>query len=141
MDMNPGESAISILLVEDDEVDIQNILREFSHLKIPIQFHIAKNGVEALDKLYGTNGTEKIAAPHAIILDTNMPKMNGIEFLETLRKDSNFDSVQVFILSGEYTTREKLAMHHLSVAFRIVKPLQLDDVRHLHWLIMRNKAK
>ncbi len=137
MAIKPVDAPISILIIEDDIIDIQDVLRQFQLLDVPIDFHIAKNGVEALDKLYGSHGAEKIMPlPHAIILDTNMPKMGGIEFLSKLRSDSDFDNVKVFMLTGEYTTREKLATHNLNVTFRIIKPLQFEDVRHIYWVIL-----
>ena len=136
METQTNNVAISILLIEDDEVDVQDVQRQFKILKSPIKFYIAKNGVDALDQLYGRNNKKKILPiPHAIILDTNMPKMDGIEFLEILRSDSDFDNTYVFMLTGEYTTREKLDTHHLSVTGRIVKPLLADDVYHIYCII------
>ena len=74
---------MNILLVEDDEVDIMNVQRAFKKNNILNPLNIAHNGVEALDKLRGTNGEEKInPVPRIIMLDINMPKMNGWEFLE-----------------------------------------------------------
>ncbi len=128
---------ISILLIEDDEVDVQSVLREFKRLEAPVNIHVARNGQEALDKLYGNHGVEKmIPMPKAIILDTNMPVMNGIEFLKKLRADSDFDGLLVFALTGEYSTRVKLESQNLSVTARIVKPLQFEDVLHIYWVML-----
>ncbi len=135
--MQSDDDSIYILLVEDDDVDIKDVLREFKHLDAPIKFYIAKNGLEALDKLYGRNDNEKLSpAPQVIILDTNMPKMDGIEFLKLLRADSEFDDVKVFMLTGEYTTREKLATNNLRVSGRVVKPLQFEDVLNIYWAVL-----
>lgn len=136
MQKTPVESSISILLVEDDIVDVRDVLRQFSLIKAPINIYTAKDGVEALDLLYGRNGIKKIPRPKAIILDTNMPKMNGVEFLITLRNDSNSDDIHIFMLTGEYSTREQLATKNLSVTDRIIKPLRLDDARHIYWVIL-----
>lgn len=137
MEKSTTDTPISILLIEDDKVDVQGVLREFKRLDAVITFHIAQNGVEALDKLYGRNDTPKLdPPPHAIILDTNMPKMDGIEFLTILRADSAFDDIHIFMLTGEYSTREKLESNNIRVTGRIVKPLQFDDVLNIYWVIL-----
>jgi CheY-like chemotaxis protein len=133
---------ISILLVEDDDIDAEAIISLFKRLLAPIRFHVAKNGEEALDKLYGRNGSEKInPLPNAIILDTNMPKMNGIEFLENIRPDSTLENIPIFMVTGEYTTREQLTIHHLNVAARMIKPFQFEDVKHIYSIILERQIK
>ena len=135
--MASSQEALHILLVEDDEVDIQNVQREFKKLKMPINLLIAKNGIEALDKLHGTNGETKLfPRPHFIILDINMPKMNGIEFLQKLRVDDEYKHTKVFILTTAYTTHDKIATQDLHVAGYVVKPLQYSDVMALYWTTM-----
>jgi CheY-like chemotaxis protein len=139
--MQSANEAISILLIEDDEVDAEDVFREFKLLDVAINFYRAKNGVEALELLYGKDGGEKtIPTPKVIILDTNMPKMGGVEFLTKLREDSSFDGIKVFMLTGEYTTREKLATNSLRVSGRIVKPLQYEDVLNIYWSILGKPA-
>jgi len=130
-------SSFHILFVEDDEVDIQSVLREIKKLEAPIKVHIAKNGLEALDKLYGTNGeTKLVPAPDLILLDINMPKMNGIEFLEKLRADPDLQFITVYILTTAFTTRDKLATQDLKVAGYIVKPLQFSDIMRMYWSLI-----
>ena len=91
---------ISILLVEDDEVDIMNIKRAFKKNQIPNPLFVANNGLEALDMLLGDNGAIKIEpTPKIILLDINMPKMNGIEFLSKLREISTLKSISVFVMT------------------------------------------
>lgn len=135
--MQTSSSSIHMLLVENDEVDIESVKREFNKLDAPIDICIAKDGFEALDKLYGRNGQKKITpTPKIIMLDINMPKMNGIEFLKKLRADTEFRKTHVFIFTGAYNTHDKLAMQDLNVSSYIVKPLQYDDVLHIYWTIM-----
>ncbi|MBT4970730.1 MAG: response regulator, partial [Bacteroidetes bacterium] len=72
-----SETQLSIMLVEDDEVDIMNVKRAFKKNNITNPIMVARNGLEALDMLTKPG----IALPKVIILDINMPRMNGIEFL------------------------------------------------------------
>ena len=79
-----SERLLNILLVEDDEVDVMNVRRAFEKNHITNPLFVAGNGVEALEKL--RNG--KIPRERRIVLlDLNMPRMNGIEFLRELRAD------------------------------------------------------
>jgi CheY-like chemotaxis protein len=127
---------INIFYLEDDEVDVQNLEREFGKVSPTLCIHVAKNGVEALEKLMGTNGKEKISpAPRAILLDINLPKMDGIEFLTKLRQNKEFQKTFVFIVTSTYTTKDKLAIRHLDVSGCIIKPLQRADALNIFWCI------
>lgn len=72
---------VDILYVEDDEVDIKAVEREFLKMDRPINVAVAKDGKRALDMLYGLNGQLKIK-PNVILLDLNLPQMKGIDFLK-----------------------------------------------------------
>ena len=75
------DASIHILLVDDDEVDVQDVQRTFKKNKIANPLYVATNGWEALSMLRGDNGYSKLSPlPKIILLDINMPKMNGIEF-------------------------------------------------------------
>ncbi len=116
---------ISILLVEDDEVDVMSVLRAFkkNHIENPV--HVAGNGLEALDKLRGNNGEDKlIPTPKIILLDINMPKMNGIEFLEVLRSDPNLANISVFVLTTSDEEKDRVAAYQKNVAGYILKPVE-----------------
>ena len=131
-----AEAAFHILFVEDDEVDIQSVQREIVKYTLPIQLHIAKDGIDALDKLYGTNGETKLfPIPSLILLDINMPRMNGIEFLQKLQSDQEYKFVPVFFLTTAYTTNDKIATKGLRVAGTIIKPLQYEDLMQIYWTI------
>ena len=80
--MTMEDKLLNILLVEDDSVDVMNVQRAFKKNNITNPLHIAFNGVEALNMLRGSNGRPKLnPKPRIILLDINMPKMNGLEFL------------------------------------------------------------
>lgn len=119
---------IHLLLVEDDEVDIQDIIRVFKQNKIINPLHVARNGVEALNMLRGTNGEAKLVpTPKIILLDLNLPKMDGIEFLKALRADPILKSILVCVLTSSNEDRDKQDAYNLNVAGYILKPVQLSD--------------
>ena len=116
------EKLINILLVEDDEVDIMNVQRAFRKNNINNPLFIARNGLEALEMLR----TSKIPKPHVIILDINMPKMNGLEFLQILRSDENLKRISVFVMTTSNEDSDKINAYNLNVAGYILKPLSFE---------------
>lgn len=114
----------SILLVDDDEVDVMNVKRAFRRLKISAPLHVAGNGLEALSLLRG-DGVEKLSpVPNIILLDINMPRMNGIEFLRELRADPELRSISVFVLTTSNEAADRRAAYELNVAGYILKPVE-----------------
>ncbi|VAX07059.1 Two-component transcriptional response regulator, LuxR family [hydrothermal vent metagenome] len=119
------DNNISILLVEDDEVDVMSIQRAFSKNHITNPVHVAGNGLEALAMLRGTDGQEKLnPMPKIILLDINMPKMNGIEFLKELRSDADLRSISVFVLTTSDEEKDRMAAYDMNVAGYILKPVE-----------------
>lgn len=114
---------INILLVEDDEVDVMNIKRAFKKNQIENNLELAGNGIEALQLL----NNDQIPNPKIILLDINMPKMNGIEFLTELRKDEKLRSIVVFIMTTSNDDKDKFDAYNLNVAGYILKPLNFDS--------------
>lgn len=134
--MTRADAPFHVLFVEDDEVDIQSVQREIVKYTLPLELTIAKDGIEALDKLYGTNGAQKMSPlPNLILLDINMPRMNGIEFLKKIQADSEFKYIPVFFLTTAYTTNDKVATKGLRVTGTIIKPLQYEDLMQIYWTI------
>lgn len=116
----------SILLVEDDQMDIMNVQRELRKQNIDVPLVIARNGREALNLLRGEGGQERIARPNVLILDINMPRMNGLELLEVLRSDPEFVGLNVFIMTTSDLETERLKARELAVSGYIIKPLNFD---------------
>ncbi|QIL75684.1 response regulator [Hymenobacter sp. HDW8] len=116
----------SILLVEDDQMDVMNVQRELRKHDIDVPLHLARNGREALNLLRGENGQDKIAKPNVVMLDINMPRMNGLELLETLRSDPEFVGLNVFIMTTSDLEADRLKASELAVSGYIVKPLSFD---------------
>ena len=113
---------VNILLVEDDEVDVMNVKRAFTKNNIKNELFVAGNGVEALDMLRSSI----VPLPRIIILDINMPKMNGIEFLKVLREDENLKNISVFVMTTSNEDSDKINAYNLNVAGYILKPLSFE---------------
>ena len=117
-----NEKLVNILLVEDDEVDVMNVKRAFSKNNIKNPLFIAGNGVEALEMLENNI----VPLPKIIILDINMPKMNGIEFLKVMRADEKLKNISVFVMTTSNEDSDKIKAYNLNVAGYILKPLSFE---------------
>lgn len=118
---------VHILLVDDDEVDCMNVERAFKKSNIQNPLHIAHDGLEALDMLRGTNDVDKITpTPRIILLDINMPKMNGLEFLKEIRADKELHNLSVFVMTTSNSDKDKIEAYEYNVAGYIVKPISFD---------------
>jgi CheY-like chemotaxis protein len=116
----------SILLVEDDQMDVMNVQRELRRQNIDVPLVHAKNGRDALKMLRGEGDEPKIAKPSVVMLDINMPRMNGLELLEILRSDPDFVGLNVFIMTTSDLESERLKAQQLAVSGYIIKPLSFD---------------
>jgi CheY-like chemotaxis protein len=116
--MNPRE--LQILLIEDDEVDVMNVQRAFDRNRITNPVHVAGNGIEGLQKL--RDGTIP-SSRRLVLLDLNMPRMNGIEFLRQLRADPELQSTCVVVLTTSNEERDKVEAYKLNVAGYLLKPV------------------
>lgn len=117
---------VNILLVEDDEVDIMNVQRAFKKNNINNPLFVARNGLEALDALRGNNPMTRVPSPRVILLDINMPKMGGTEFLNIIRKDPELRAISVFVMTTSNEESDKIAAYDLNVAGYILKPLSFE---------------
>jgi CheY-like chemotaxis protein len=122
------ENLVNILLIDDDEVDCMNVQRAFKKSNISNPLFIAHNGVEGLDLLRGTNGATPIdPMPRIILLDINMPKMNGLEFLKELRADKNLHSISVFVMTTSNDDKDRVEAYNYNVAGYIIKPISFEN--------------
>jgi CheY-like chemotaxis protein len=118
---------ISVLLVEDDVVDQMTVERAFGKGKFVNKLYKAENGIEALEYMRGENGKKKITQPYVVLLDLNMPKMNGLEFLEEVRKDSDLNKIPVVVLTSSVNEEDISESYKQHVAGYIPKPVELGD--------------
>jgi CheY-like chemotaxis protein len=106
---------VTILLVEDDEVDVKALKWAFEKLKVANPLVIARDGVEALEML------KELPRPYLIITDINMPRMNGIELLRKIRQTPAFRDSIVFVLTTSNDEQDKIDAYHLNVAGYMLK--------------------
>lgn len=119
--------SVAILLVEDDDVDIMNVERAFKKCQVNVTLNIAKNGIEALEMLR-KSGTERMNPyPRIILLDINMPRMNGIEFLKEIRSDESLRQFFVFILTTSNEKKDIRAAYDQNVAGYLIKPVNYSE--------------
>jgi CheY-like chemotaxis protein len=108
---------VNILLVEDDEVDVMAVRRALRDLKIANPLTRACDGVEALEILR----SGKLKAPYIILLDLNMPRMGGIEFLENLRADPDLQRAVVFVMTTSAAEEDRINAYNKNVAGYVLK--------------------
>jgi CheY-like chemotaxis protein len=114
---------VNVLLVEDDEVDVMNVQRAFKRHRIDNPLYVANNGLDALNMLRGNDSTAVPRHRRLVLLDINMPKMNGLEFLQELRQDESLKSTPVVVLTTSDADRDRLEAYRLNVAGYILKPV------------------
>ncbi len=112
---------VTVLLVEDDKVDRMAIKRSFRDLRIANPVIEASNGIEALQRLRGENGYEQVPAPYLILLDLNMPRMGGLEFLEVLRSDPSLHRAVVFVMTTSAAEEDRIKAYDRNAAGYILK--------------------
>jgi CheY-like chemotaxis protein len=115
-----SEKILNILLVEDDKIDVMNVRRAFEKNKITNPLFVASNGLEALELLRSGKIPVK---DRLVLLDINMPRMNGIEFLRELRADPDLQSTCVVVLSTSNEERDRVDAYKLNVAGYLLKPV------------------
>lgn len=114
----------NLLLVDDDEVDVMTVRRAFKKNNITNPFFVATNGLEALAMLRGEGDSPAIPSQRRLILlDLNMPRMGGIEFLRELRADPELKKIPVIVLTTSNEDKDKVEAYQLNVAGYIVKPV------------------
>jgi len=135
-----GET-VTVLLVEDNEVDIEAVQRAFQQQRIANPIRVARNGVEALE-LLRKPAPAGIARPFLILLDLNLPRMDGHEFLAELRADPRLQDSIVFVLTTSKSDEDKIKSYDLHVAGYLVKSqvgpgfLNLVDLLDRYWRIV-----
>jgi len=112
---------LHILLVEDDEVDAEVIIRGFQRQGFEPVITLARNGQEALTLLRDPQTLRRIGLPHIILTDMNMPVMNGLELFQALRRDPNLRRSIVFVLSGSALGADRHAAYAQHIAGYLLK--------------------
>lgn len=116
---------VTFFIIDDDDVDFQAIERALWDIKISNPVARAKDGVEALEMLRGENGRDLLDGPIMILLDLNMPKMGGLEFLKTINADKALKELQVMVLTTSDSDQDIISAYKYDIYSYIVK----DDLR------------
>jgi len=110
-----------LLHVEDDDLCLMGMQRALKVANVRNPIACAHDGIEALEMLRGTNGRPRLPRPLIIILDLNMPRMNGIEFLQVMRNDDELKESIVFIFTTSAAGKDKAMAYTLGVSGYILK--------------------
>ena len=113
---------LNILLIEDDMIEVMKMNRTITTLKLPHNIIEANNGEEALEIL-----KDKNSLPDIILLDLNMPKINGLEFLAILKSDKFLRHIPTVILTTSNNQKDLLECYKIGVSGYVLKPLKYED--------------
>lgn len=113
-----------LLLVEDDEVDVLTVRRALRDLGVDNELEVASDGEEALEHLRSIESERR--RPALILLDLNMPRMNGLEFLRAAREEELIRSIPVVVLTTSRQDRDIVEGFDLAVAGYMVKPVEYE---------------
>jgi CheY-like chemotaxis protein len=111
-------SGLQVLLVDDDLVDVMNVRRELRKAAVHVELYVAHDGLEGLALLRTAPARRRV-----LLLDLNMPRMNGLEMLRELRRDPALERTPVIVLTTSNEDRDRLAAHGLDVDGYLLKPI------------------
>ena len=124
------DAAIDILYVEDNPFDIDLTLRTLRRSKLGDRVHVARDGKEALDFLFGAGkhqGRRLEDGPRLVLLDLKLPKVTGLQVLQWVRADPRTKELPVIVLTSFEDDREVVEIFRLGVSGYLVKPLNQDE--------------
>jgi two-component system response regulator len=134
-----------ILLLEDQDDDVELTLRAFSRSKVANEIVVMRDGEEALDYLFATgthSGRDRNVMPSVVLLDLNLPKVNGLEVLRRMRADERTRLLPVVVLTSSKEERDVIASYDLGANSFVRKPVdfaQFVEAAHqlgLYWLVL-----
>ena len=121
-------TSLRFLLVDDDEVDVMNVRRAFEKNRVGNGLFVATDGKDALEKL---RAREVPIQSLVVLLDLNMPRMNGTDFLREVRKDPTLAALPVIVLTTSSEEKDTVEAHHLNVAGYLPKPVEFTELANL----------
>ena len=136
---------IEILLVEDDPHDVELTLRAFRKMRLTNPIHVAPDGVEALDFLFGTGryADRGIRLPQLLLLDLNLPRKGGLEVLRAIKADGRTRDIPVVVLTVSTRNPDIEECRRLGAETYIVKPVRFESFRdaatilNLAWTLVK----
>jgi two-component system response regulator len=142
-----AEERVDILLVEDNPNDVKLTLHAFASANLANTVHVARDGVEALEYLFGSeqNTDQKIPEkPKLILLDLKLPRLNGHEVLKRIKNDPRTSGIPVVVLTSSSEERDVMRTYEVGVNSYIVKPVDFEQftesVRDIgkYWLMINH---
>lgn len=136
--MNQGR----ILLVEDSRDDVELTMRAFKSNNITNEVVVASDGAEALEYLFGSGGRAPAELPAIVLLDLNLPKLNGLEVLQRIRADERTKLLPVIILTSSTEERDMMEGYALGANSYVKKPVDFVEFTQaakqlgLYWLLL-----
>ncbi|MEY7847639.1 response regulator [Natrarchaeobius sp. A-rgal3] len=121
------EDSIEILLVEDNPGDVRLTQEAFKELSTDVRIRVATDGETALEKLGLRNGTDPGSLPDLVLLDLNLPRTNGFEFLETVRAEPVLTRLPVLVLTSSNAHEDILESYELAANAYLTKPTGPDE--------------
>ena len=138
--MNTNE--LEVLLVEDSPEDAALALRALKKNNLINKIHVAIDGAEALDYIFGADHAPCLCVPRVIFLDLHLPKINGIEVLRKLKGDERTRRIPIVVLTSSREDQDISECYALGVNSYIVKPVEFDKFMHsvaelgLYWMLL-----
>jgi two-component system response regulator len=131
--MNSGGGSAEILLVEDNPNDVELILHVFQWCNLGDKIHVAWDGEEALDYLFGKSSNDKkhVGRPKVILLDLKLPKVDGLDVLKRIKGENVTRSIPVVVFTSSREERDIVESYNLGVNSYIVKPVQFDQFANI----------
>ncbi len=139
----------AVLLIEDNQDDEELILLALGERGLAFEISVVRDGVEALDYLFGTgphSGRDTSSQPILVLLDLKMPKLGGLDVLERLRADPRTSSIPVVVLTSSMEARDIEASYRLGANSYVCKPVEFDSFVHtlrrlgLYWMRLNQAA-
>jgi CheY-like chemotaxis protein len=115
------DSTLTVLLVEDDDVAAESVVRSLNRIGCTFPVVWAEDGAVALAVLRGQDASRKVPRPRVVLLDLNMPRMDGFEFLKHLRADPLLRDDVVFVLTTSDADTDRTRAYHENIAGYMVK--------------------
>lgn len=144
-----AKGMVDILLVEDNENDIELTLHAFKQANLSNRVHVARDGAEALDYIFCKNAyadRKPEELPDVVLLDLNLPKVNGIDVLRMIKADPRMKDIHVVVLTVSQSDRDIAQCRKLGAETYIVKPvnfINLGEVTaqlNLYWALLRESS-
>jgi CheY-like chemotaxis protein len=121
------DKVINILMIEDDSLDVRDAQRTLDKMNVLYKMQVARNGEEGIAYLRDGLDNPSFVRPDIILLDLNMPKMNGAEFLQAIRSNDQWKDLKVFVITTSDEKEDRQKVKNLGVSGYIVKPLKFNN--------------